>query len=112
MLARRSRYFAGTRFLKRGINELGQVANEVETEQICEAQLDKDLHLAKSARFGESDGAKAHPNANQSSSPSHEALNPPLRMSSIVQLRGSIPLYWSQETSTSLNPRPEIRIRR
>ncbi len=27
-------------------------------------------------------------------------------------MRGSIPLYWSQETSTSLNPRPEIRIQR
>ena len=34
LLARRSAMFAGTRFLKRGINFNGDVANEVETEQI------------------------------------------------------------------------------
>jgi hypothetical protein len=34
VIARRSRYFAGARFLKRGANDLGYVANDVETEQI------------------------------------------------------------------------------
>jgi phosphatidylinositol 3,5-bisphosphate 5-phosphatase len=34
LIARRSRFFAGARFLKRGVNEEGNVANEVETEQI------------------------------------------------------------------------------
>ncbi|CAL4937898.1 unnamed protein product [Urochloa decumbens] len=34
LIARRSRHFAGTRFLKRGVNEKGRVANDVETEQI------------------------------------------------------------------------------
>lgn len=34
LIARRSRYFAGARYLKRGVNEEGNVANEVETEQI------------------------------------------------------------------------------
>ena len=34
MIARRSTKFAGTRFLKRGANHEGDVANEVETEQI------------------------------------------------------------------------------
>ncbi|XP_039432088.1 polyphosphoinositide phosphatase [Culex pipiens pallens] len=34
LIARRSTRFAGTRFLKRGANYLGDVANEVETEQI------------------------------------------------------------------------------
>ena len=34
IIARRSRHFAGARFLKRGANEQGQVANHVETEQI------------------------------------------------------------------------------
>lgn len=34
LLARRSSRFAGTRFLKRGANHAGDVANEVETEQI------------------------------------------------------------------------------
>lgn len=34
LIARRSSRFAGTRFLKRGANTFGDVANEVETEQI------------------------------------------------------------------------------
>ncbi|KAF5176272.1 Phosphoinositide phosphatase sac2 [Thalictrum thalictroides] len=34
LIARRSRHYAGTRFLKRGVNEKGRVANDVETEQI------------------------------------------------------------------------------
>ncbi|GFQ96368.1 polyphosphoinositide phosphatase [Trichonephila clavata] len=34
LIARRSQLFAGTRFLKRGTNDKGDVANEVETEQI------------------------------------------------------------------------------
>ena len=34
LIARRSRHFAGTRFRKRGINDGGKVANEVETEQV------------------------------------------------------------------------------
>lgn len=34
VLARRSRHFAGTRYLKRGVSEQGKVANDVEHEQI------------------------------------------------------------------------------
>lgn len=34
LIARRSHHFAGARFLKRGVNNKGHVANEVETEQI------------------------------------------------------------------------------
>jgi hypothetical protein len=36
VIARRSRHYAGVRYLKRGINEEGNVANEVETEQILQ----------------------------------------------------------------------------
>lgn len=36
LLSRRSRLYAGARFLKRGINDDGDVANEVETEQVVE----------------------------------------------------------------------------
>ncbi|GAM26714.1 hypothetical protein SAMD00019534_098890 [Acytostelium subglobosum LB1] len=39
LIARRSRHYAGARFLKRGINENGHVANEVETEQIVQEPL-------------------------------------------------------------------------
>ena len=36
LLARRSRHFAGARFLKRGVNVIGQAANDVEVEQIID----------------------------------------------------------------------------
>ncbi|XP_023514175.1 phosphoinositide phosphatase SAC2-like isoform X1 [Cucurbita pepo subsp. pepo] len=75
LIARRSRHYAGTRFLKRGVNEKGRVANDVETEQIV---FEEDA----------SDGR-------------------PTQISSVVQNRGSIPLFWSQETSR-LNIRPDI----
>ncbi|CAI8598476.1 unnamed protein product [Vicia faba] len=74
IIARRSRHYAGTRYLKRGVNEKGRVANDVETEQIVFADA--------------SDGS-------------------PKQISSVVQIRGSIPLFWSQEASP-LNIRPDI----
>ncbi|KAI5078217.1 hypothetical protein GOP47_0005888 [Adiantum capillus-veneris] len=77
LIARRSRHFAGTRYLKRGVNEKGQVANEVETEQIVQEELE--------GKLGQT--------------------------SSVVQHRGSIPLFWSQETSV-LSPRPDIKLKR
>jgi hypothetical protein len=33
---RRSRHFAGTRYLKRGVSDTGKVANDVEIEQVVE----------------------------------------------------------------------------
>eukprot|EP00656_Telonema_subtile_P033597 TRINITY_DN3733_c0_g2_i2.p1 TRINITY_DN3733_c0_g2~~TRINITY_DN3733_c0_g2_i2.p1 ORF type:complete len:673 (-),score=199.77 TRINITY_DN3733_c0_g2_i2:508-2526(-) len=36
LLSRRSRFYAGTRYLKRGMNDSAQCANEVETEQIVQ----------------------------------------------------------------------------
>ncbi|MBA0789796.1 hypothetical protein Gohar_014484 [Gossypium harknessii] len=74
LIARRSRHYAGTRYLKRGVNEKGSVANDVETEQIVFEDV--------------SDGF-------------------PTQITSIVQNRGSIPLFWSQETSR-LNLKPDI----
>ncbi|KAM3191262.1 hypothetical protein ACQJBY_068895 [Aegilops geniculata] len=74
LISRRSRHFAGTRYLKRGVNDHGKVANDVETEQII---------------FEEEAGSWKG------------------RMSAIVQMRGSIPLFWSQEAGR-LSPKPDI----
>ncbi|GAB4838073.1 actin cytoskeleton and mitosis protein [Ancistrocladus abbreviatus] len=74
LIARRSRHYAGTRYLKRGVNEKGRVANDVETEQIVFEDVPE--------------GA-------------------PVQVSSVIQNRGSIPLFWSQETSR-LNLKPDI----
>ncbi|XWS72323.1 hypothetical protein CRYUN_Cryun02cG0030200 [Craigia yunnanensis] len=76
LIARRSRHYAGTRYLKRGVNEKGRVANDVETEQIVFEDVPDGL---------------------------------PTQITSIVQNRGSIPLFWSQETSR-LNIKPDIML--
>ncbi|GLD92775.1 hypothetical protein PINS_up001354 [Pythium insidiosum] len=76
LLARRSRHYAGTRYLKRGVADTGMTANDVETEQIVE---DENMGVGK--------------------------------FSSYVQYRGSIPVFWSQETSATL-PKPPIVLNR
>ncbi|XP_060172955.1 phosphoinositide phosphatase SAC2-like [Lycium barbarum] len=78
LIARRSRHYAGTRYLKRGVNENGHVANDVETEQIVFEDA------PEGSLFG---------------------------VSAVVQNRGSIPLFWSQETSR-LNIKPDIILSR
>ncbi|CAH9118596.1 unnamed protein product [Cuscuta europaea] len=78
LIARRSRHYAGTRYLKRGVNEKGRVANDVETEQIVVEDVPEGC---------------------------------PVHISSVVQNRGSIPLFWSQETSR-LNIKPDIILSR
>lgn len=70
LIARRSTKYAGTRFLRRGANFLGDVANEVETEQIV------------------IDGN---------------------RLCGFVQMRGSVPARWSQDT-TKMVPKPPISL--
>ncbi|KAK4256235.1 hypothetical protein QN277_009128 [Acacia crassicarpa] len=89
LISRRSRHFAGTReglkeeelqtsYLKRGVNDRGRVANDVETEQVV--------------LYEEAGSFKG-------------------RMSSVVQMRGSIPLFWSQEASR-FSPKPDIILQR
>ncbi|KAI8589540.1 polyphosphoinositide phosphatase Fig4 [Geranomyces variabilis] len=75
LIARRSRHFAGARFLKRGVNDQGYVANDVETEQI--------VYDATATSF-------FHPPGRYGSKPCY---------TSFVQHRGSIPLFWSQENA-------------
>ncbi|KAF2645610.1 hypothetical protein P280DRAFT_442280 [Massarina eburnea CBS 473.64] len=83
LLARRSRFFAGARFLKRGANDRGYVANDVETEQIVSEALTTSFHAPGPRLF---------------SNPGY---------TSYVQHRGSIPLYWTQD-NTGVTPKPDI----
>ncbi|KAI9848097.1 MAG: phosphatidylinositol-3,5-bisphosphate 5-phosphatase [Sclerophora amabilis] len=85
IIARRSRYFAGARFLKRGANDLGYVANDVETEQIVSEMLTTSFHAPGPGLF-------SNPN-----------------YTSYVQHRGSIPLYWTQD-NTGVTPKPPIEL--
>ncbi|KAK6197965.1 SacI homology domain-containing protein [Scheffersomyces amazonensis] len=84
IIARRSHHFAGARFLKRGVNDKGNVANEIETEQIVSDMLLSSFH-----------------------DPKYGFYNSP-RYSSFVQHRGSIPLYWTQDLNKL--PKPPIEI--
>ncbi|KAL4859481.1 Phosphoinositide phosphatase SAC1 [Chlorella vulgaris] len=79
LVARRSRQFAGTRYLKRGVTGQGYCANDVEVEQVLEAGMDWKSGL-------------------------------PL-ISSVVQVRGSIPLHWAQQPDSSIM-KPEILLHR
>ncbi|KAG6003889.1 hypothetical protein E4U21_001610 [Claviceps maximensis] len=85
VIARRSRHFAGARFLKRGANDMGYVANDVETEQIVSESLTTSFHSPGPRLF----------------------CNP--QYTSYVQHRGSIPLYWTQD-STGVTPKPPIEL--
>lgn len=85
IIARRSRYFAGARFLKRGANDLGYVANDVETEQIVSEALTTSFHAPGPKFFA----------------------NP--AYTSYVQHRGSIPLHWTQD-NTGVTPKPPIEL--
>ncbi|KAK9481355.1 SacI homology domain-containing protein [Lipomyces japonicus] len=85
LIARRSHYFAGARFLKRGANDQGYVANDVETEQIVSDMLTTSFHSLDGQAF----------------------VNP--RYTSFVQHRGSIPLFWTQDVS-GMSPKPPIEL--
>ncbi|KIY44512.1 hypothetical protein FISHEDRAFT_51229 [Fistulina hepatica ATCC 64428] len=91
LIARRSRHFAGARFLKRGVNDEGNVANEVETEQIVSEALTTAFYTSAPHK-DDSYARKPSPN-----------------YTSYVQYRGSIPIYWTQE-ATSMSVKPPISI--
>lgn len=74
LISRRSTKRAGLRYLRRGIDEHGYVANMVETEQIL----------------------------------TRASWNPQTPVHSFVQIRGSIPLFWTQ-SPYSLKPVPVIQ---
>jgi hypothetical protein len=81
LISRRSKYRAGTRFTKRGADSLGDVANFVETEQICVVVNDTVVD------------------------------KPPVlqEIYSHVQTRGSIPLRWSSPSDIKTY-RPRVMI--
>ncbi|PBK87930.1 hypothetical protein ARMGADRAFT_997455 [Armillaria gallica] len=93
LIARRSRHFAGARYLKRGVNDEGNVANEVETEQIVSEALTTPFYYP----------------APRNSSGNKCSRRPSPNYTSYLQYRGSIPIYWTQETN-SMTPRPPIEI--
>lgn len=74
----------------------GYVANDVETEQIVSEALTTPFHVPA-----------PHTHRHLSSGLQHQNRKPNPRFTSFVQVRGSIPLYWSQE-SVNMSPKPPI----
>ena len=80
LMSRRSRYRAGTRYFRRGIDHEGHVANFVETEQV--------LLVDQPSPDGNGDEVSAQ--------------------LSFVQIRGSIPLFWAE--INTLRYKPDLQI--
>ncbi|EKM53859.1 uncharacterized protein PHACADRAFT_209710 [Phanerochaete carnosa HHB-10118-sp] len=99
LIARRSRHHAGARYLKRGVNDEDNVANEVETEQIVSEMLTTPFYYP----------APLSSPSNEEKSPSRPPRRPSPNFTSFVQYRGSIPIYWTQETN-AIVPEPPIEI--
>ncbi|GFE54055.1 hypothetical protein BaOVIS_014590 [Babesia ovis] len=72
VIARRSRFYAGTRYRRRGITASGHVANDVETEQMLE----------DSSYTGS--------------------------IYSFIQVRGSTPTFWAQESTKTIVKKPPL----
>jgi hypothetical protein len=74
LIARKNKYYAGSRYLKRGVIDSGHVANHVEVEQIVSDN--------NSLCCAETKG----------------------KFSSFVQIRGSVPVHWYHPTSRAPQP--------
>lgn len=84
LITRRSRWRAGTRYFRRGIDDEGSVANYNETEQIL-----------------------CVPTTSQPGQPS-AATELDVSVFSYVQTRGSVPVYWAE--INNLRYRPKLKI--
>ena len=84
LISRRSRFRAGTRYFRRGIDRDGNVANFNETEQIL--LLERQSTPGSVENFNDNYAAKL----------------------SFVQIRGSIPVFWSE--INTLRYKPDLQI--
>ena len=98
LITRRSRHRAGTRYLSRGIDEQGHVANFNETEQIVILNDDEFGGLGgfaggedmRNGKIGGGDGNET-------------------QVMSYVQTRGSVPVYWAEVNTLHYTPDLQIR---
>jgi hypothetical protein len=95
LITRRSRHRTGTRYMTRGIDEEGHVANFNETEQTII------LNDASSGGMGSSASGQGF-----SSKPFGGSETQVL---SYVQTRGSVPLYWAEINTLKYTPKLQIR---
>ena len=123
LIARRSRHFAGTPYLKGGVNNevnhlfksyddafihfKGNVANEVETEQIVSSKaLTTPFYYPTSGEVEQHQNRRPSPNYTSYVQVSGVFFYNVI-YSHCLKYRGSIPIYWTQETNNR-NPKPPI----
>ena len=97
LITRRSRHRAGTRYLTRGIDDQGHVANFNETEQIVI------LNDESGVRGGFATGPGMH-NGTVEGNEKYET-----QVISYVQTRGSVPVYWAEVNTLHYTPDLQIR---
>jgi hypothetical protein len=95
LITRRSRHRTGTRYMTRGIDEEGHVANFNETEQTII------LNDAASGGMGSSSSSQGY-NSKPVGGSETQVL-------SYVQTRGSVPLYWAEINTLKYTPKLQIR---
>lgn len=94
LVTRRSRHRAGTRYLTRGIDDDGHVANYNETEQIVILNDGNEglggFGGGQDSKVGSNDGSEA-------------------QVMAYVQTRGSVPVYWAEINTLKYVPSLQIR---
>lgn len=97
LITRRSRHRAGTRYLTRGIDDQGNVANFNETEQIV-------ILNDETGDLGGFAGGGGMQNGKVGRSEGYDT-----QVLSYVQTRGSVPVYWAEVNSLKYVPSLQIR---
>ncbi|KAL8708615.1 MAG: hypothetical protein Q9220_006551 [cf. Caloplaca sp. 1 TL-2023] len=97
LITRRSRHRAGTRYLTRGIDELGHVANFNETEQIVVLNDDSRGLGGMGGERGVQDGKLGGLEGRD------------MQVLSFVQTRGSVPVYWAEINKLRYTPDLQVR---
>lgn len=97
LITRRSRHRAGTRYLTRGIDEQGHVANFNETEQIV-------ILNDETGDLGGFAGGGGMQNGKVGRGEGYDT-----QIMSYVQTRGSVPVYWGEVNSLKYVPDLQIR---
>ncbi len=98
LITRRSRHRAGTRYLTRGIDDQGHVANFNETEQIVVLNDDEFGGLGGFASGEDMQNGKLGGNDRNET-----------QVMSYVQTRGSIPVYWAEVNTLKYTPSLQVR---
>lgn len=84
LISRRSVYRPGVRFHTRGADSEGNCANFVETEQLVEFDVGKSSNSSKNVATSR-------------------------HIASFIQIRGSIPIYWTQKPNLKWQPTPSLK---